>query len=201
MGFGGHYTFRNVRTSLVHYTKDISPKKRERVHRAMCHSEAVASKFYKTQNTAAEAAEVRVLQVGSSPDEMTFPRSPPPYSAPPLTPMDAKTAAASPRQLPCSQKAKRCLFDEAGTSSHSPKSPQCHVSLRFHRSTIHPTGHVPSPILQPYAGSCDRRTDAATPDASVFGSIQPYQLLLKRYITPSIRRGGAHGGGFYCPCL
>ncbi|XP_062866079.1 uncharacterized protein LOC134328784 [Trichomycterus rosablanca] len=70
MGFGGSYTFRNLRTSMVHHTKNLSPRKRLSVHRAMCHSEAVVSKFYLPLNTVQEAAEVRRLQEGEeSPEE------------------------------------------------------------------------------------------------------------------------------------
>ncbi|KAG9276117.1 hypothetical protein AMEX_G8388 [Astyanax mexicanus] len=73
MGFGGQYSFKNLHTSLVHHTKDISPKKRLRVHRAMCHSEAVADKFYMTQNTASEAAKVRAIQADTSTEESPEP--------------------------------------------------------------------------------------------------------------------------------
>ncbi|XP_049329816.1 uncharacterized protein LOC125796834 [Astyanax mexicanus] len=66
LGFEGKYTFRNLRTSMVHYTKDLTPRKRAPVHRSMCHSEAVASKFYIPLNTAQEAAVVRGLQEGES---------------------------------------------------------------------------------------------------------------------------------------
>ncbi|XP_049329819.1 uncharacterized protein LOC125796835 [Astyanax mexicanus] len=66
MGLKGSFTFRNLRTSVVHYTKDLSPSKKAAVHRQMCHSEAVAAKFYLPLNTADEAAQVRKLQEGSS---------------------------------------------------------------------------------------------------------------------------------------
>ncbi|XP_062846560.1 uncharacterized protein LOC134309114 [Trichomycterus rosablanca] len=62
MGFGGSFTFRNLRTSMVHHTKNLSPRKRLAVHRAMCHSESVAAKFYVPLNSVGEAAEVRRIQ-------------------------------------------------------------------------------------------------------------------------------------------
>ncbi|XP_062866124.1 uncharacterized protein LOC134328822 [Trichomycterus rosablanca] len=81
MGFGGKYTFCNLRTSMVHHTKNLSPSKRLTVHRAMCHSEAVASKFYIPLNTVREAAEVRRLQEG---DESQSQHPPPrPLAHPP----------------------------------------------------------------------------------------------------------------------
>ncbi|XP_062865394.1 histone H3.v1-like [Trichomycterus rosablanca] len=61
MGFGGSYTFRNLRTSTVHHIKNLSPHVRRAVHQATCHSEDVASKFYVPLNTVQEAANVQRL--------------------------------------------------------------------------------------------------------------------------------------------
>ncbi|KAG9273595.1 hypothetical protein AMEX_G12775 [Astyanax mexicanus] len=105
MGFGGKYTFRNLRTSLVHYTKNISPKKREKIHRAMCHSEAVASRFYTTLNTASEAAAVRKLQEYDS----TSP-APTPSPSPVTTRKRKRPDSASPQ-------ARRALFALSSSSS------------------------------------------------------------------------------------
>ncbi|XP_062864463.1 uncharacterized protein LOC134326204 [Trichomycterus rosablanca] len=69
MGFGGSFTFRHLRTSMVHHTKNLTPHKRLSIHRAMCHSEAVASKFYVPLNTVQEAAGVRRLQEGEEEPE------------------------------------------------------------------------------------------------------------------------------------
>ncbi|XP_062866120.1 uncharacterized protein LOC134328820 [Trichomycterus rosablanca] len=65
MGFGGSYTFRNLRTSMVHHTKNLSPRKRLAVHRAMCHLESVAAKFYVPLNSVEEAR----LQEAAGEDE------------------------------------------------------------------------------------------------------------------------------------
>ncbi|XP_049329357.1 caldesmon [Astyanax mexicanus] len=62
LGFSGCYNFRNLRTSMVDYTKNISPAKRALLHRSMCHSDTVASKFYIPLNTVTEAAHVREMQ-------------------------------------------------------------------------------------------------------------------------------------------
>ncbi|XP_066523884.1 uncharacterized protein [Hoplias malabaricus] len=56
MGFGGRFNFRHFRTTMVHYTKNLSPSKKRRIHKAMCHSEAVAEKFYVPLNNPEEAA-------------------------------------------------------------------------------------------------------------------------------------------------
>ncbi|XP_049334378.1 uncharacterized protein LOC125780445 [Astyanax mexicanus] len=118
LGFGGRYTFKNLRTSVVHHTKNISPKKKQRIHRAMCHSDDVAARFYTTQNTASEAAEVRKLQAPDT-DSPDPPRSSAASAAsssvPPAAASSSASAAAarwspSPEDKRHRVKSKRRLF-------------------------------------------------------------------------------------------
>ncbi|XP_049320991.1 uncharacterized protein LOC111189742 [Astyanax mexicanus] len=102
MGFGGIFTFKNLRTSVVHHNKDISPKKRQRIHRAMCHSEAVASKFYTAQPSAVEAAEVREFQEG-----------------PDTSPPRPSTSLHTDEPLSTVKRSRRRLFVRSSSSSSS----------------------------------------------------------------------------------
>ncbi|XP_066523727.1 uncharacterized protein [Hoplias malabaricus] len=68
MGFGRRFNFRHFRTTMVHHTKNLSPTKKRRIHKAMCHSEAVAEKFYMPLNNPKEAAEVAAIQLAAIDD-------------------------------------------------------------------------------------------------------------------------------------
>ncbi|KAG9273589.1 hypothetical protein AMEX_G12765 [Astyanax mexicanus] len=113
MGFGGQFTFKNFRTSMVHYNKHKSPKKKQLIHRAMCHSEDVASRFYTTLNTASEAAQVRKLQAEESSPE--------------------KSITSSPEKK--KRGSRRCLFVESSQESEEEEEQQTHGS---HQSLSRP---------------------------------------------------------------
>ncbi|XP_066506048.1 uncharacterized protein [Hoplias malabaricus] len=73
MGFGGRFNFCHFRTTIVHHTKNLSPSKRRRIHKAMCHSEAVAEHFYVPLNNPEEAAEVAAIQLAAIDDSAPAP--------------------------------------------------------------------------------------------------------------------------------
>ncbi|XP_066521516.1 uncharacterized protein [Hoplias malabaricus] len=62
---GGGWGFRQLRTSMVHHTKNLPIAKRRKIQKAMCHSEEVANKFYVPFNDPLEAAEVAALQLSA----------------------------------------------------------------------------------------------------------------------------------------